>query len=541
MIITNFLHFTDLSALTKLLAILCPIFLYGEIHFRLPFLKGRIFKKEPEIIFDLPHRIESGHLPVLLLIKDSHLFPITLKNVTIRILSSSNKVLEKIMISENIDINQKWFTKIYKIDLAKYTDQNLEVNCCAEIKLNHRTSLIVNDNYKGLSHKNFLVFVDSETIPGSPEWVWGDMHCHSSWTEDRVEFGVPAKNIYEIANSMGISFCSLIDHSYDLDDLPDSMTETDPELTTWYKSRRVIKSLNESHPDFLIIPGEELSVDNGLGENVHLGVLNCDRFFEGTGDGFENLSSIASEFHYAKVLEQLPENSLAFAAHPQAPPPFIQKLLIKRGGWNNWDAPNKLSGYQAMNGVLDDEFERGKREWIKLLLKGKHIYIFAGNDSHGNFNRFRQLKLPFLSLWEKNSQIFAEFRTGVKTSVDTGLDALVAKLKTGSVIVSNGPFIDLKLFADADESADIGATLKKLPHTAAISLISSKYYGSLEKVKVFTGNFSQRKEVLQNEIRVSGYSADLEISLPKLHNAGYLRAEIYTHKEKFALTNPVWF
>ncbi|MCK4296427.1 MAG: hypothetical protein KAX28_07220, partial [Candidatus Marinimicrobia bacterium] len=56
-------------------ALLLPIFLYAEIHYHLPFFVGRLYKKQPEIIFDLPYRIQSDFLPVMLLMKDSDRYP----------------------------------------------------------------------------------------------------------------------------------------------------------------------------------------------------------------------------------------------------------------------------------------------------------------------------------------------------------------------------------------------------------------------------------------------------------------------------------
>ena len=56
--------------------------------------------------------------------------------------------------------------------------------------------------------------------------------------------------------------------------------------------------------------------------------------------------------------------------------------------------------------------------WIRLLLDGYHKFIYAGNDAHGNFNMYRQIKTPMLSLYEKKEQLFGEFRTGVFTKKD---------------------------------------------------------------------------------------------------------------------------
>ena len=66
--------------------ILPLIFLYTEIHHRFKFFGSKYFKKEPEINADIPHRVEPAHdIPLLILIKDSHKFPVTLLKIDINI------------------------------------------------------------------------------------------------------------------------------------------------------------------------------------------------------------------------------------------------------------------------------------------------------------------------------------------------------------------------------------------------------------------------------------------------------------------------
>ena len=58
--------------------------LYAELHYTFPFIRSRHYIHEPEIISDIPHRIEPGHkIPILLMIKDANNFPIILKNINI--------------------------------------------------------------------------------------------------------------------------------------------------------------------------------------------------------------------------------------------------------------------------------------------------------------------------------------------------------------------------------------------------------------------------------------------------------------------------
>jgi len=421
-------------------------------------------------------------------------------------------------------------------------DHWLEIECIATVKIKNHVHIVKNDNYSTLSNGNFKTYIDSEPLPSPAEWIWGDLHSHSSWTEDQVEFGIPAENISTLAKPMGISFCALTDHSYDLDDLPDYWTKNDSELKKWKKSRKQIKLLNNNIDNFLIIPGEEVSVDNGLGKNVHMAVLNSSKFYFGNGDGFEKLISKASINHYARILDNLPKDSMAFAAHPQAKPPILQKFFIKRGVWNQWDSHQKLSGYQIMNGSLKEDFINGKKKWIQQILKGKKKYIYAGNDSHGNFNRFRQVKLPMWKLHERNYQIFGEHLTAVKSTITRGVENLLDDIKNGQVIISNGPFVNFTIHDDSNHKALIGEELLSIPTKSNITSISTKFFGILKNVKIILGDIDKRQEIVYHNISISGHSRKtLSVQLNNLPDRGYFRVEVFTQKDKFALSNPIWY
>ena len=66
------------------------IFLYAELHFRFKWTRSRYYLKEPEILADIPIRIEPNKdIPILLIIKDAHLYPIILHEVNINIYQSN--------------------------------------------------------------------------------------------------------------------------------------------------------------------------------------------------------------------------------------------------------------------------------------------------------------------------------------------------------------------------------------------------------------------------------------------------------------------
>lgn len=540
--ILNFFAPLPSTLLKFLLIVSSGLWLYAEIHCRLPLLRGILFKKEPEIIFDTPFRVQSDHLPVLLLIKDAHWFPVTLKKVAIQVFASSRQLLRTYLFSEETPIQQKWYSREYHLDLAPFKGQTVTLNCQAEIQQGRRTRVIINDNYPQVSHAPFRVYLDPEHLPTADGLVWGEIHAHMRWTEDQVEFGVPPEHYPSLGRAMGLAFTAILEHSYDLDDRLDSWTKSDPSIPKWHEMQAAIAELNRRNSDFCLIPGEEVSVDNGLGINVHMGVLNAPQFFYGSGDCLERRAGYPSESHYRRIVESLPEEALAFAAHPFFRPPLSHRLIIRRDVWNHHDRLNSLSGYQLINGKLSPDVFDCLNIWRQTLLEGYHFRIFAGNDAHGNFNRFRQLVIPFFKMIEKNSQIFAEFMTGVAAPSTYSPAAFVQALKTRPLIVSNGPALTLHL-TEERSMAVIGETLPVKPQSLSYQFNSSDYCGHLKNLRLYLGDLEARREQLFKEYDfAAGLTRSQQtIGLGDLPRRGYFRAEGKTRSGKVVFTNPVWY
>jgi hypothetical protein len=532
------------SVLLLLIPSLSLILLYAEIHFRLPFWKGLLFRRQPEIIFDTPYRIQTDFLPVMLFMKDADRYPVRLFEVQLSIFS--HRIDHPLKIStfpEDLVIDKKWFTKIYQIEMDDLKGQEIWINCEAKIKIGSHIHLIRNDNYRRTSHAKFKVFIDPDPLPTEKGWLWGDLHYHSLWTENQVEFGGPVEEFNQLARPMGISYCALTDHSFDLDDQNQSWTRQDPALKKWYYSRELVQVLNAKEHDFIFIPGEEISVDNGRGKYVHLCVLNSQQYFKGSADAVENFPVKDETSHYAWILDRLEPSALAFAAHPDHKAPWIHQLLLRRRLWNYLDRHHRLNGFQFINGIAGDDLERGKQNWIRQILRGSRVFAYAGNDAHGNFNRFRQINLPLISIQEHKNQIFGEYLTAVKASITEGVEGLIQAFQSGSVIVSNGPFIDMQLKDSSGIYADIGGLLFSMPLEAGLRIKSSAYFGSIRHIRLFYGDLKQQREYLifQQEILSGIYQKTIRIPLNNIALLGYLRAEVLTSKSKFALTNPIWY
>lgn len=531
---------------------LAALFLYAEIHYKPRFLRGLLYRKRPEIIFDVPQRIQTRELPVALIIKDSHKFPIQLKDVQIEILQSS-QILNTYTYSEKQTIDSLFFSKLYPLDVKPYSGSYLKIKCTLTYKINNKTRWVTNNNYPLLKEKNMTVYIDPDSRPVESGWKWGDVHCHSHYTEDQVEFGLPLKLFPKLGKATGMSFAAITDHSYDLDDGHDSWTGVDPDLPKWHNMQKEVAELNSKSSEFTLLPGEEVSTDNGKGKTVHMVVINPSKFYPGCGDSFEKGVFQKSKLRVDQILNDLNEKAIAFAAHPFEKPSLVQNLFLNRDVWNTEDSHSNLSGFQIVNGKRREAFRIGKQEWVKKLLQKRRKYIYAGNDSHGFLNKFISIRAPLLSLNNSEGHIFGEMLTAVK-NVDQNVESITRGLKQNPVIISSGPFLNIKLknsetshdnqpqlFARANKIAHVGKTLAGKPNALKISARSTDFFGKIDQIKSYISNYEGNQEVLINTYNTNSLQFEKELSLINLPREGYIRSELVTSKGNFALTNPVWF
>lgn len=527
---------------------LIPPILYAETHYSFKGIYSRLKKKEPEIIFDIPHRLDPGvQLPILLLIKDSHFFPVYIKDVEILVTQHDRLLLRKtIIIGRKFD-SKKYIYEMFYLDLPDDISGHLTIDVsCNIVNQNGTNKNYHNDNYRISSHSPFKIYRSPSRLPKSKGWIYGDLHYHTSYTEDHVEFGAPLLPSLIMFRSMGLEFFAATDHSYDLDDYDHDYLKNDLNLKKWYRFLEEVDTINAEIKDFIIIPGEEVSVGNVRNRNVHLILLNHDTFIPGKGDSAEVWFHNKPDHTIKEILGNVNDDIIAIAAHPEIPAPFLEWLLIRRGQWEPDDyAHDKLTGLQIWNGIDDRNFRRGISRWIKLLLNNNKLYIYAGNDAHGNFNRFRQISFPFWTMRESYNQIAGKVRTGLQINGDFDKINLSESLQAGRCIITNGPFVEFTLSNEDGQHAHIGETLSGRNFLMQIQAISSEEYGFLDHLKIFLGNITNKCELLFKDIPINSgkYDDTINLNIDNLPANAYIRIELDSVRQhtKFSCwTNPIW-
>ena len=498
---------------------------YAEVHYHLKWLFPKYFIDQPEIIFDCPIRCiksRTQDLPILLIIKDSHKFPIKLLAANVLIKSKENEKKYKFSFDETI--NDKYYSKILNCNIEDIeSEQNLNIICTASVEINGKTIEIIQDNYKGISKQSFNCFLSKDTLPYPDNWYAGEPHYHSIYTNDQVEFGADISSTKILAKAMGLDWFFVTDHSYDLDDKEDNCTQNDPNLPKWEKMKKDCKQNDDA--DFRVIAGEEVSIGNHKKENVHMLVINNPKFIEGWGDSaeiwFKNKpQNLISDLPKAK------DDQLYIAAHPAEDVPFMQKLTLRRGKWYEKDfTDNKINLLQIINSADQQDLEKSIEFWKAKLLAGKKYLLIAGNDAHGNFNSMRQISQPFLKLFKSKKQVFGNYHTIFHYKENSP----IAGIKNGRILVGNGPFLDFYI-SNGNEKIYTGMEFDTSFAILKYVFKTNIEFGEATKLVLYLGKEEKEEEI----INPKNY---LKIDLDKVK---YVRMSVVTKNGYKAFTNPIF-
>jgi len=460
-------------------------------------------------------------------------------------LAAGGRTTRKTVLMDDESVNEGIWHRIFNLARpAEFCGESLLDIAITFSRAGKRRTVHV-DNYRCTSHAPLHIHLAESPLPKSDGWHFGEVHCHTSFTDDQVEFGAPLCATRTLARAIGLQFFCATDHSYDLDDEPDDFLKKDPHLKKWKALWREANHLNSSSADFVIVPGEEVSVGNHKNRNVHFLILNNPGFLPGDGDGAERWLRNRPTASISGVLSQSNSNSAAFAAHPAVRPPLLQRLLVRRGQWEMPDFDDsRLHGLQVWNGS-NDGLEEGIRCWVKLLLQGRRLFICGGNDAHGNFNRFRQIGFPFLTMRENGHHIFGKIRTAVYLPESLELESLLAAMKRGNMVITDGPFLDLTV-TSALKTERPGGTLRADRVGITCVCAASREFGALSKLTLWQGSLVQKAErVFREELSFENSERTIhEYSL--CLNPGdrsYIRAELHSQRDGQlfrCFSNPIW-
>jgi len=532
------------DVLTILCILLVLPFAYAEIHYT---LKGfsLVFRRRPEILADAPWRIEPGQiLPLMILVKDAHRFPVKIEQVRVRIAYKDDSVEIKILHGLPRTIETPWWHHLWEIEPKKNGHIRLSVQFNAIYLKTGKSHTFQTDNLWSSSHRPLNIMIATDPLPAFQNWHHGDLHFHSANTNDQVEYGAPLNPTARIARALGLKFIAVTDHSYDLDDRADNYLENDPALHKWYNMHREAEII-ENKTGLIVLPGEEVSCGNYRNENVHLLLLNNRRYFPGQGDSNERWFHNRPDMLIPDILNQIDEDTLGFAAHPGVPFAPLQRILLRRGIWHHRDFNHpRLHGMQIYNGGTARSFRRSRKMWIQQLLQGRRPVLIAGNDAHGNFNRHRKLGQPFLYIKESEAHTFGRGRTLIYLPAGIQRKKIIDALRYGRAVISTGPILEMQLLNEKGKSAAIGESIQGHKFTLRIRGKSTEEFGQLTNCRFYTGNLKTRKEILYKQIDCfdDTYHFSKHVNLA-VRPPAYVRAELKTSSRTacyFCITNPIF-
>jgi len=510
--------------------------LYAETHYP-RFGPSRIRRAEPEIVADLPWRVEPrAPLPVLLVVKDAHWYPVELETLTLLIRTHEGEEIATVERVIRERVARPWWWHLETLPPLPQPG-HYEVTPVIRYAIGGKRRTAIADNYRGTTHLPFSLWVGREEWPVPPGWLAGDAHTHTHYTRDQVEFGPPIAAISAMSRSTGIGWVALTDHSYDLDDSEHDYLVNDPSLPRW---RGLLQEAEEDRSGVCLIPGEEVSCGNAQSRNVHLLGLGLSEHIPGKGDSAERPWHTRPDFSIPEVIERIhQQKGLAVAAHPGYCPPLGERIVFRRGTWQWADLIRPgLDGVQLWNGEDDAGFHRGMEQWVHALLSGRAVVALAGNDSHGAFGRSRRVRLPWVSLTDNLRHLFGKVRTVVAAQHRTR-QAILDALARGASYLTDGPALTMEVVA-SERRFPLGSRVREGANAASVHAVSTSDWGAIGRVGVAVGVLGEESERWTWH-RPPAQAMRLDWELPlAITRPAYVRAEVLTTGNARALTNPIW-
>ncbi|WP_295052172.1 hypothetical protein [uncultured Fibrobacter sp.] len=406
---------------------------YAETHFKFKLPWSLLYKPWPEIIFDAPFQFVPGIEPYLwIVVRDADHFPTTIKSAEIVLKTRAQDAQQDalqlqdapqpdIVICKDLNIEVREQMKFIPLALGKIPTGTYEAHCKLTVEREGKSQTFERWNLPRLKPVPLRFKVLNEMPPIAPGYAAGEMHCHTHYSADHVEYGATPEVLQLAAKAVGLDFVNCTDHAYDFAFTQEDYTkEADSPVPRFQKLREEIAALpvkDENGGDMpLMLAGEEVSAGNSKGENVHMTVLAPEGYLPGLGD----CGRYWLENRPTRSIKQILNMTEAhcFAAHPFQQMGMLEKFVFRRGYWKPEDLQLKnkhsIRGLQFWNGIRDEGFKLGREFWINELGKGNYLLPIGGNDAHGDLNSMTAVDLPLISLKHTRAHTFGKVRTVIK-------------------------------------------------------------------------------------------------------------------------------
>lgn len=535
---------------------------YAETHFKFKLPWSLLYRPWPEILVDAPFQFVPGTNPVLwIVVRDAHRFPTRIEEIRLRIEKESDpEEPRETKVSLNIQADQQFC--FFPVELGNLAPGVYKVHSQITARRNGKTRTFSRWNYPGLKPRPLRIHILSEALPKPEGFVAGEMHCHTHYSADHVEHGATPAVFQQAATAIGLDFVSLTDHAYDFAFLTEDYTKEAPSPLPRFEALRkevadcnlTEKANGQNTAAPLMIAGEEVSVGNSKGENVHMTVLGPSGYLPGLGDCGRNWLDNKPSFKIPQILKMT--EAPCFAAHPHQQMGYLEKFVFRRGYWKSEDlqtqSPHPIRGIQFWNGLRDEGFMLGREWWIQELGKENFVLPIGGNDAHGDLNDTTAVNLPLFTLKNNRHHVFGKVRTVVQLPTaqqDSGQQEKPTPRNTN--VVANGLTCELvqKAFSGDNCYVTDGPALwweRTLDSNGRNSGLlfharsNQDLGGCFRYIKIFGrrrlpgGKLSPREELHLASQVATLPSVDIPVDF---ENYVYLRAECETATGKFALTS----
>lgn len=510
---------------------------YAETHFKFKLPWSLLYKAWPEIIFDMPFQVEPGVTPkIWIVVRDADQFPVFLDKARIKLECTETQAQE--VRTFDLGANAKTSLAFYPLELCELKPGHYKIYAEVDIK---RTSdwkerTVKRWTLPGLKPTPIHLQILSQKLPRAPGFAVGEMHCHTNYSTDHVEFGATPNVLQEAAKAQGLDFVNCTDHAYDFAFTKEDYTkEAESPAPRFEELKDELKKLPK-YPDMpMMIAGEEVSAGNSKGENVHMTVLAPEEYMPGLGDcgryWLSNKPTRKIQAHLEAV------KAPCFAAHPKQPMGALERFIFRRGYWKNEDLQlgkaHSIRGIQFWNGVRDEGFALGRTWWIEELGKGNYLLPIGGNDAHGDLNETTAVNLPLVSLKNNSDHVFARVRTAIRISnniankTETALteSALKESFEGDECFITDGPALwwerkEKQIVFHARSTPDIGGAFRYIRIYGRRLHINLKPYA--------------KEEVLMESQVLARMETDISVNF---ENFAYVRAECETATGRFAMTS----
>lgn len=146
-----------------------------------------LYRKRPEIIVDVPSQINANQSPEFwIVVRDADRFPLKIKSIELSIKNQENKTT---VIKQELNISADLAFGFYSFVIKPLPPGEYEIIPSIETVQKNRTQKWVRSNYPFLKPLPLKIQVLKEPYFIPSGFVAGEMHCHTHYSSDHVEFG----------------------------------------------------------------------------------------------------------------------------------------------------------------------------------------------------------------------------------------------------------------------------------------------------------------------------------------------------------------